>query len=406
MGKLSEVQYVIPAPGKKRKQLYLFRGEYMESRAIAQLTDHTRNDVSNTYRQFPECAEVMLENHISHLVYQQGWIYKAKWYSQTKLVAKLKVSATFFRRFVTEYGRPNVQELLDSDMIIQALEEFKRPGIRLSIKCSDGRFRHLTDACVFDKVRPKLYQDLSDDMPIQDRFELAKKCSELVTCLIGDDMYTRDMTDMLHAGRYEEALQEYERRKYIRDFLISTRVKPPSQSTLARYYKMSVEDVINKTGTGRKIVFSDGTEHTFEEVRDGTGFSDAYVRQLRKSNLKRLEDSFYAGGSVYRKPVVIQGRTWQLRNHLYQFMNKQYTWLETNEQLEMAVLKDRYTDRLKFESISHEVTHVTEDLWTYKCPVCERIVLCSTEELADFKHNEDWCILHCVSDEELSHGQA
>lgn len=404
MGKLSEVQYVIPAPGKKRKQLYLFRGEYMESRAIAQLTDHTRNDVSNTYRQFPECAEVMLENHISHLVYQQGWIYKAKWYSQTKLVAKLKVSAKFFLRFVTEYGRPHVQELLDSDRITQALEEFKRPGIRLSIKCSDGRFRSLTDACVFDKVRPKIYQDLSNDMPVQDRFELARKCSELVTRLIEDDMYTRDMTDMLHAGRYEEALQEYERRKYIRDFLISTRVEPPSQSTLARYYKMSVEDVINKTGTGRKIVFSDGTEHTFEEVRDATGFSEPYVRQLRTSNLKRLEDSFYAGGSIYRKPVVMQGRTWELRNHLYQFMNKRYIWLETDEQLEAAVLKDRYTDRLKFESISHEVTHVTEDLWTYKCPVCKRIVLCSTEELIDFKHNEDWCILHCV-DEEDEHGK-
>ena len=404
MGKLSEVQYVIPAPGKKRRQLYLFRGEYMESRVIAQLTDYTRHEVSNTYRQFPECAEVMLENHISHIVYSQGWIYKTKWYSQAKLVVELNISATFFHRFVSEYGRPHVQELLDSDRIVQALDEFRKPGHRLDIKCSDGRFRSLTDACVFDKVQPKIYQDLPKDMSVQDRFELAKKCTELVTCLVEDDMYSRDMTDMLHAGRYEEALQEYERRKYIRDFLTSTREEPPSQSTLARYYKMSVEDVINKTGTGRKIVFSDGTAHTFEEVRDVTGFSDTYVRQLRTSNLKRLEDSFYAGGSLYRKPVVIQGRTWELRNNLYQFMNKQYTWLKTDEQLEAAVLKDRYTDRLKFESISHEVTHVTEDLWTYKCPTCGRVVLCSTEELTDFKHNEDWCVLHCV--EELSHGQA
>ena len=401
MGKLSEVRYVIPAPGKKRKQLYLFHGKYVDSQAIAKITKQDAHAVSATYRQFPECAEVMLEEHISHIVYTQGWIYKTKWYSRKKLVEELKTSAEFFQRFVSEYGRPHVQELLDSDKIVPALEAFRRSGSQLSIKCSDGCWRTLTDACVFDKVQPKLYRSLSKDTPVQERFELARKCSELARCLADDNMYSRDMTNLLYAGRYEEALQEYARRKYIRDFLTATRAEPPSQSTLNRYYRLNAEDVVNKMCGGRKIVFSDGTELTVKEVQNVTGFSASYVRQLRMSDLQRLEDSFYAGGSLYRKPVVIQGRTWELCSQLYRFMNKQYTWLETSEQLEAAVLKDGYVDRLKFEPISHEVTHCTADVWTYVCPVCGRKVLCRTSDLVDFKHDEEWCILHDVGGEEV-----
>lgn len=401
MGKLSEVQYVIPAPGKKRKQLYLFHGKYVDSQTIAQITNQSTHAVSATYSRFPECAEVMLEEHISHIVYTQGWIYKTKWYSQNKLVAELKTSAEFFQRFVSEYGRPHVQELLDSDRIVHELKAFKRSGSRLNIKCSDGRFRSLTDACVYDKVSPLMYQNLPKDIPEQDRFELAKKSSNLASSMIADYMYSHELADMLRAGKYEDVLTEYNRRKYIRDFLTVTRVEPPSAHTLKRYYKMSTEDVINKVGTGRKIIFSDGTEHTVEEIQQVTGFSTVYIRQLRVSDLQRLEDSFYAGGSLYRKPVVIQGRTWESCSQLYRFMNKQYTWLETSEQLEAAVLKDGYADRLKFEPISHEVTHFTADVWTYVCPVCGRKVLCRTSDLVDFKHDEEWCILHDVGGEEV-----
>lgn len=399
MGKLSNIKYAIPHPNNQRRHLYLFRGEYKESGEIAMLTNTTIKRVVQAYRDYPECAETLLVEHISHFEYTQGWTYKGRWYSQKKLLKELKISIVYFQRFVSAYGKAYVQEQLNKGSITHTLLEFKQDGVRIDIRCSDNKIRTLTDACAYEGVSPKMYRDLPDNMPAQEKFELAKKCTKLASDMIAEGMYGHELCDRLHAGEYEEVLREYARRKQIRDFLTDTRVNPPSISTLKRYYKMSLEEVINKTGTGRKIIFPDGTEHTVANVQEVTGFSFSYINQLRSENLQRLSDSYYAGGSLYRTSVTIQGRVWESRNDVCRFMNKQYTSAKTSEQFESAILKDGYTDRLKFEAISHEVTRVVDNLWTYKCPVCGRVVLCCTDDLIDFKHDETWCALHCVDEE-------
>lgn len=95
--------------------------------------------------------------------------------------------------------------------------------------------------------------------------------------------------------------------------------------------------------------------------------------------------------------VTVYGRRWGLYN-LAKFLQT-YPERLLYKNAEEVCDEFGYKDRLKFESISPDVTHITADLWTYKCPECNRTVLCRTNDLINFTHNEDWCKDNCVDEE-------
>lgn len=53
---------------------------------------------------------------------------------------------------------------------------------------------------------------------------------------------------------------------------------------------------------------------------------------------------------------------------------------------------NRYDERILFKENSPYSTWFADDTWIYKCPVCKRKLLMSTEELINYKHDDALCI--------------
>lgn len=143
-----------------------------------------------------------------------------------------------------------------------------------------------------------------------------------------------------------------------------------------------------QTGLGEALGFPNGRMYTISKALTHAEIQEA----LDTDRLDILENT------ARHKTVNIFGRTWGLRK-LATFLNTYYPVL-TDIDIEEFCSRNMYQDRLQFEAISPEVTHITADLWTYTCPICGRIVLCRTSDLINFRHDDGWCKLHCVDEEE------
>lgn len=181
---------------------------------------------------------------------------------------------------------------------------------------------------------------------------------------------------------------------------------------MCKKYPLEDVEVYYQTGVHPKYQNSayiiDGKIVSDEDVAKLFGRSKKHVAGIRRRHGRDLALELLQSESPRRVcstgHIVIDGRTWSYRAlAIFLHVNPGTLWYHLKN-IEEYIISLKYYERLKFEDVSNDVTHVTQDLWTYKCPECARTVLCSTDELIDFKHNEDWCILHCV-DEEDEHGK-
>lgn len=134
-------------------------------------------------------------------------------------------------------------------------------------------------------------------------------------------------------------------------------------------------------------------------------FIDKVLTVLTRAEVQYFLDIDDLDSILYarRASIVIDGRFWLLTD-LAHFISKCLQSTDAESVLKVCA-EEGYYERLKFEAISKDVKKPCDGLWEYKCPVCGRTILCETEHLIDFKHDEDYCREYCV-DEEASNGEA
>lgn len=397
--------YTIDDPSNSSRSFYLFEGVYYTAEELAVKSGVAITRIRDNYRNYPELAETLTRCKCSYKEYMSTWEYFGVRITTPTLIDKLKISRVFFNRVVEDYGRERVQQSLLEGTIADLLAAAKKSRAIL-ITCSDGKKRCLSDALAFDKVNAVTYKSIDKNLPPQDRFALAKKCTELSRQMRDEGYLRNDIILMLRQGDYKNAFAIYQHLKHLFTYITSVLGHEPSPSTFKRYTQLSAEELECKLDKYRPVIFSDGTSHSLEEISQITGISRKNVRvNASTGRLDYLEKSYKAGRALYVAPIEIDGRVWPTRTTLYEFAHIAPNYIESDENVIRRVKANGYSERLNFEAISKDVEKPCEGLWEYKCPVCGRTILCETEHLIDFKHDEDYCREYCV-DEEVSNGEA
>ncbi len=100
--------------------------------------------------------------------------------------------------------------------------------------------------------------------------------------------------------------------------------------------------------------------------------------------------------------ITLKNKRWRSIAELARFLNGSYSKILRSyhsDSLSKTLGEYYYQERLLFPDLSPDTEHVVEDLWVCKCPVCGRSVLCTTNDLINYKHDEGFCIEHCVDED-------
>lgn len=119
---------------------------------------------------------------------------------------------------------------------------------------------------------------------------------------------------------------------------------------------------------------------------------DELIDALTNNIDSTLQKSSVSGGLS----VVIEGHEFKSQGALDEFIGKKGSTLThvavRDGKLDKLIENYHIRERLLFKENSPYSTWFAEGTWIYKCPVCKRKLLMSTEELINYKHNADICI--------------
>lgn len=147
-------------------------------------------------------------------------------------------------------------------------------------------------------------------------------------------------------------------------------------------FKYDIEDAVKKLNRTKRyiaiFVRGNGIEKYHELMQSNIEIND------NERIITKAVDSLNINGDVYNS-----------FSSLAIFLNVPLSTLAdaiNRDKLKNLLEVNRYDERILFKENSPYSTWFADDTWIYKCPVCKRKLLMSTEELINYKHDDVLCI--------------